>query len=152
MSTSERFWSKVEKTRECWLWVGAKISGGYGSFKINRKTAMAHRVSWELANDSIPPNLHVLHRCDNPLCVRPSHLFLGTQKDNVADRVSKNRSSRGSKRHNTRLTERIVKKILKELMTHTGYGSRTKVAEKYGISLSAVSKMGVRKTWKHVTF
>lgn len=90
----ERFWSKVARTQneaDCWLWLGATRAGGYGSIKVGRKLEMAHRVSYLLAHGSIDEGLCVLHRCDNPSCVNPSHLFLGTKKDNTADRISKGR-------------------------------------------------------------
>lgn len=90
----ERFWSKVARTEneaDCWLWLGATRAGGYGSIRVARKLEMAHRVSYLLAHGSIDEGLCVLHRCDNPACVNPAHLFLGTKKDNTSDRISKGR-------------------------------------------------------------
>lgn len=75
----------------CWLWTGSRNSGGYGVMKRLGKQVSAHRISWQLARGTIPPDLHVLHRCDNPACVRPEHLFLGTNQDNIADRIAKQR-------------------------------------------------------------
>lgn len=92
----ERFWSKVEKTESCWIWVGSKSVKGYGQIQRGpRKDArplQAHRVSWQLAYGSDPGEMLVLHKCDNPSCVRPSHLFLGTPHDNSMDMRSKKRS------------------------------------------------------------
>ena len=90
---SVRFWDKVQKTETCWLWYGATDPDGYASFKNPSKGYMdkAARISWELANGTIPEGLFVLHTCDNRLCVRPDHLFLGTQLDNIKDMVSKGR-------------------------------------------------------------
>jgi len=87
-----RFWAKVEKTEGCWLWRGA-ARRGYGAFSPQHGTTRpAHRVAWELANSApIPDGLCVLHRCDNPPCVRPDHLFLGTKKDNAQDAIRKGR-------------------------------------------------------------
>lgn len=88
----DRFWSKVNKTPFCWEWT-ASLSHGYGQFMMpNRKLNRAHRVAWILVFGSIPLGLHVLHKCDNRKCVNPNHLFLGTNQDNIIDRVSKNRS------------------------------------------------------------
>lgn len=84
------FWKKVKKTRTCWEWTAKKVYG-YGYLGLNGKSIRAHRFSWELANGKIPPELFVLHKCDNRKCVKPSHLFLGTQKDNIQDAISKNR-------------------------------------------------------------
>lgn len=94
-SISKRFWSHVDKTDGCWLWTGAdKGALGHGRFYVKGKRTKVHRFSWELANGPIPPGLFVLHRCDNGACVRPDHLFLGTQADNIRDMDSKGRRGR----------------------------------------------------------
>lgn len=85
----ETFWSKVDKTGECWVWVAGRFVTGYGAYRNQG----AHRVSWGLMNGPIPAGLFVLHRCDNPPCVRPDHLFLGTHTDNMHDKVAKGRAS-----------------------------------------------------------
>lgn len=92
----QRFWAKVDKTDDCWLWSGSK-SGLYGHGEIGRGRrtegkVKTHRLSWELHNGSIPKGMHVLHKCDNGLCVNPDHLFLGTQKDNMVDMAKKGRN------------------------------------------------------------
>lgn len=86
------FWERVQKSDGCWLWIGPTHSpGGYGQFNNKRTRCYAHIASWILANGPIPDGLFVLHECDNPRCVRPGHLFLGTQGDNVRDMLSKGR-------------------------------------------------------------
>ncbi len=95
-SDRDRFWSKVRQSGGCWIWTAGLSKSGYGKFApSHRQTVGAHRVSYELFNGEIPDGMCVLHRCDNPPCVNPHHLFLGTQVDNVADRNSKNRQARG---------------------------------------------------------
>lgn len=91
-SAIARFNRKVERSEQgCWLWVGALRPNGYGNFFLGNKTTCAHRAAWTLANGQIPDGLQVLHRCDVPNCVNPSHLFLGTQKDNMQDMIAKGR-------------------------------------------------------------
>lgn len=98
-----RFWSKVLKTDGCWLWMGARHPQGYGNIGLPKDEngrypiGKAHRVSWELHNGPIPAGLLVMHRCDNPPCVNPDHLFVGTVGDNVRDSASKGRLRPGGR-------------------------------------------------------
>lgn len=92
------FWDKVRVSTidECWIWTGRKHDRkGYGSFCLNGKAHKVHRYMWELCVDAIPEGMHVCHSCDNPTCVNPFHLWLGTNSDNVQDRVRKGRSRNG---------------------------------------------------------
>lgn len=88
----ERFWSLVDRSGECWVWVGSRFSNGYGQFRIGGRSVGAHRVAWELTNGPIPNGLHICHHCDNPPCVRPSHLFAGTHSVNMQDAMNKGRA------------------------------------------------------------
>jgi hypothetical protein len=93
LSSVDLFWAKVRRTDGCWEWTGARLHSGYGKLGRKGRTYVAHRFAWELVNGAIPDGLFACHRCDNRLCVRPDHLFLGTQKDNIADMLSKGRGS-----------------------------------------------------------
>lgn len=87
----ERFWSKVDKSGDCWEWVGYLNEKGYGKFRLNNKLQRAHRISYALKYGAIPEGMLVCHRCDNPKCVNPEHLFIGTTTDNARDSISKGR-------------------------------------------------------------
>ena len=101
----KRFWQKIEKSTDCWEWTACK-SHGYGQLHSNGKLIRAHRLSWIIHHEQIPSELLVLHKCDNPGCVNPSHLFLGTQSDNLRDASKKGRTT-GMNNYNTRKTHCI---------------------------------------------
>jgi len=164
-SIAEQFWSKVDGSAGasgCWWWTGAK-SRGYG--KLGRLengrlvSLIAHRVSWAIHNGEIPDGMCVCHACDNPSCVNPAHLWLGTNADNTADKVSKGRQSRGEahgrsartavpRRGNyvTKLTEEQVLAIRSEARR----GNNRQLAARYGVSRYTLSDIVTRKSWKHI--
>lgn len=127
----ERFWKKVEKTKACWNWIGAQTKDGYGNLTYNKKTWRAHRFSWFLQYNE-NPILQVLHCCDNRLCVNPEHLFLGTNDDNIQDKIQKQRQRSGFK---STLTFIQVKKIRTLYKKGT---SITHLALRYNVSKSSI--------------
>lgn len=144
----ERFWKFVQKSDGCWLWIGGKTQDGYGQMNREGRNARANRYSWELHFGGIPSGLHVLHKCDNPSCVRPEHLFLGTDADNSADCRRKGRHAHGERNGSAKLTEILAAQIRVEYSN--GGTSHGKLAAKYGISRGAMQQLLERKTWKHV--
>lgn len=138
---SERFWAKVDKTGDCWLWTGSLNHDGYGNFGLNRASVGAHRVAYELSKGPIAKGLHVCHSCDTPGCVNPDHLFLGSRDENIADRHRKGRS-RGPARErhpNTKLTREQLKEI--QIMHSTGAYTFRKIGEIYGVDYTHVSRI-----------
>lgn len=148
--TIARFWSKVDKSAGgdgCWIWTCNKTQSGYGRINTAGKQVRAHRVSWELANGPAPADACVCHRCDVRDCVNPSHLFLGTQAENSADRHAKGRSLRGEAHGFTKLNNHLVREIRR--MRSDGVSIRS-IARQIGVGSSAVSSVVLGKTWSHV--
>lgn len=146
----DRFNEKVRRLRglgalDCWIWVGCKNRNGYGQIVVEgTRREEAHRVAWRLAYGDIPAGKWVLHTCDNPPCVRPSHLYLGDQTRNMADMAARGRSQRGERHHNAKLNDDIVRHV-----REVG-GSSTQVAAVLGLSPRTVRSVRQRKTWAHV--
>lgn len=149
-SVIERFWSKISFPaggRGCWEWCG-KRKGGYGAFNVFNRFVMAHRFSWTLSSGSeIPTRMFVCHRCDNPPCVNPSHLFLGTSLDNMRDMVAKGRSCIGS-RHGRALVDEA---LVAELRSARSAGATVvSLAKRIGMSPVGMGYLLDGHTWKHV--
>lgn len=110
---AERLWSRILKTSSgCWEWQGYRMPAGYGQIGIDGRVDVTHRVAWSIANGKkIPAGLVVRHKCDNPPCINPAHLELGTHADNVQDAVDRGRVARGFRLPHTRLTEDDVREI-----------------------------------------
>ncbi len=147
-----RFWNKVVSTPIglCWEWRGSKHGEGYGLFKAGRRNYRAHRIMWELFNDTISHSaLCVLHSCDNPGCVNPGHLFLGTQGDNIADKTRKGRQVKGSKAPRAKLSEGQVLEIVARY--RSGEITERVLAAEYGVGEECIGEILRGRFWGHVT-
>jgi hypothetical protein len=149
----KRFWSKVDKgdgtLRECWEWLGSKSHEGYGRFSVNYADVKSHRFSFFLRTGILEENLFICHICDNPGCVNPNHLWLGTLQANNFDKTLKGRTAKGSMFVNKALlNEKDVKDILIRLRNKE---SGVSIAKDYPVSNQAISNIKIGRTWKHVT-
>jgi hypothetical protein len=145
----KRFWMRVLKKglNECWNWIGGKTKG-YGAFRVGSRVYRAHRISYHLAYGECPDDLMIMHACDNPRCVNPSHLTLGTCADNLHDMVVKGRSNRGERNGNAKLT---TKKVMKIKMLLTQNVPHKQIASMTNVPLHQVKNISYGHTWKHVT-
>lgn len=148
----DRFWAKVTRADgdECWEWQGATNQHGYGIFYpvLRNRKMLAHRYSLTLATGREPPDC-VLHRCDNPRCVRPDHLFLGSRSDNAADKVSKGRQSGAQGEANSKA--RLCAEQVLEIRRQAAAGkSRSQLARDFKVSLRNMRQIVDGQTWKHL--
>ena len=157
-----RFWARVDKTGECWVWTGCRLPRGYGTLTLGGRTSSAHRLSYILAHGPIPAGLHVCHRCDNPPCVNPAHLYLGTNAQNMRDAVRNGlmasgerhglakypeRRPRGAGHGMAKLTEADVLAIRQR---HQGGETQMALATAYRVSFQTIHLIVRRKRWAHL--
>ena len=131
----------------CWGWRGGVDGGGYGVFSNGKRRFKAHRASYELYVGPIPEGMSVLHRCDNPICSNPAHLFVGTQADNMRDAAEKRRVEYGVRHRASKLNASSVRK-LRDL--HAAGESPTRIAELFGVARATVLAVINGRTWRHV--
>lgn len=147
------FWRKVEKTDGCWIWRGATKSGRFPYGKVHRrkKEELAHRLSYEMEYGEFDKSLFVCHKCDNPRCVRPDHLFLGTNADNMADMKSKGRGRtvirRGEDATSVKITEAQAREIVRLHSSGTHLGL---LSQQFGLSKAEICRIGTGQRWAHI--
>jgi len=151
----KRFWDKIDKNGpitnrkdRCWLWTASTVGGGYGGFHLDGSTIGAHKISYEIHYGCIPKKKLVLHSCDNPPCVRPEHLFCGTQKDNMHDMIKKGRANfvRGQEHGSSKLSYTDVEEIRK---IYAGRNiSMRSIAIRFRISASQICEIVNGNAWR----
>lgn len=143
-----RFWAKVDRKGpdDCWQWLGALFQdSGYGQFRIPANNLRAHRVCWEISYGAqIPQGMHICHTCDNPPCVNPGHLFVGTNNENVADKIQKGRQPIGTAHGQSKLTNDQIKVIRASTKTWT------ELMREFGVCRSTIWRVVRRVNWKHL--
>lgn len=141
----ERFWSKVDKTGDCWVWTAARFRTGYGMFLWERRLVGAHRVAWMLTHGAIPEGQMVLHSCDNRACVRLAHLSLGSHRENMDQMVARLRYEHGEGHHSNRLTEAQVREIKRRLRDGEEVAP---LSREFGVTYTAIHFIKIGRNWK----
>ena len=143
---AERFWNRVQKGPDCWLWTGSRNFEGYGNFwaRLNgQQFYRAHRFRWALEHGPIPDGKFICHTCDNPSCVNLEHLWLGTHQDNYRDRDMKERNIYGERHHSSKLTYEQVLEIF-----DSAEPNHSKLGRQYGIHPTNITKIKRGINWR----
>jgi hypothetical protein len=148
LSLLERWDAYVERSTGCWEWSGYRDPNGYGRLNIGNRPILAHRISWEIHHGPITPDQHVCHRCDNPSCVRPEHLFLGDQVRNMADKMAKKRHRYGVSRGEAHGCSKITAEQVQEI--RAAEGTNTEIAKRFQLSRTQTRDIRSRKSWRHL--
>ena len=144
-----RFWAKVDQSGPCWLWTGYRDRWGYGVASRDKRAILAHRLAYELTYGPIPAGQVVCHRCDNPACVRPDHLWLGTPLDNERDKIAKGRkhTQRGARNSRAKLTAQDVTAIR---AAHDAGQNADALASAYGVTAYTIHDIVTFRSWRHL--
>lgn len=155
-TSAARFWPRVDTQAgplACWIWMGCKDKWGYGDLQFRGKHVQAHRVAWILTRGH-PGELDCLHKCHNPSCCNPAHLYLGTDKENARDRVVADRHARGESTNVNKLTEADVRAIRRDFRKDGKWKgaptNRVELAKRYGVRPGCIRDVVYGRTWNHL--
>lgn len=145
----QRFWAKVDKSGECWLWTASCRPDGYGQIRVGPTFKGAHAIGYILQIGPVPAEMQVLHRCDNPPCVRGDHLFLGTPLDNMTDKIAKGRLrvAHGEQQGGAKLTEADIPVIRQRWRAGE---SQVSIGRAYGVTFQTIWQVVHGKSWAHI--
>jgi hypothetical protein len=154
-SVRRRFWSKVDTSAECWLWLAHRNNYGYGKFRVGGRSGVvfsAHRLSWAFANGRLPGlSEQVLHSCDNPACVNPRHLRIGTHADNMRDMAERGRAYRSQMRGVDHPCAKLSNDDVLSVLRLVAHGAtQESIAGALGVTQSTISRIVVGHGWKHI--
>jgi hypothetical protein len=148
VDSEDLFWSKVKKTPGCWVWQAGVDEHGYGEVRVKGRKWKAHRYAYTILVGPIPRGRHVLHTCDNRLCIKPDHLWLGTNASNNQDRHNKGRDAVGERQGNAKLTKRAIRDIRRRLALRLD--TVNCLASEYGVDPTTIRNVNARRFWQHV--
>jgi hypothetical protein len=153
VNTATEFWSRVEKSDGCWHWLGATggFKDAYGVVWWRRRQTYAHRVSWSIANGPIPAGKIVMHKCDNPICVNPNHLMIGTSLDNSQDMARKGRWKNGDPKGQNNGHAILTEAHVREILTLKDSQSLREIGRRYGVGKNCIGQIFRGITWSHIT-
>jgi hypothetical protein len=152
MEKQLKFWRNVSigNDNDCWEWQKYRNAKGYGMAGFNKKVMLTHRIAWLLSNGDIPSGIQVLHHCDNPPCCNPNHLFLGTNYDNVIDKIKKGRSKLNIKTGENHYFSKLTEASVLQIRTLYFNGEKQKnIAKHFNISVCTVEKILAGTSWNH---
>jgi hypothetical protein len=147
MTLGERFWKRVDRTGDCWEWQGQLSEKGYGQLQVQGKQKRAHRVSWELSNGPIPDGMVIMHRCDNPKCVRPEHLSVGTVADNNRDMQRKGRARFALLPGQRNGAAKLSDEQARQVSANRGQATAQELVNMFGVSAATVYAIWRGSRW-----
>jgi hypothetical protein len=148
LTVAERFWKRVKQGDGCWLWLGSRDKNGYGRMRLNGRPELVTHIAWQLTYGALPKGQVILHVCDNPPCVNPDHLRIGTQQDNIADMHNKERARQGHALGVEHGLAKLNPDRVREI--RASHETTLQLSKRLGIARATIDAVKKRQTWRHV--